>query len=221
VAWLTGRRPETAGGLLPAIVQDAGSGEVLMLAWVNDEALAATGRTGFAHFWSRSRDELWRKGATSGNVMRVVDLTTDCDGDAVLFRVSPAGPACHTGARSCFADDAGEPGLAGEPAEAGGDGSSPPADPRFDLHELARLIESRRSADPATSYTARLLQGGTRRAGEKVVEEAGELVGAALAGSDDEVRAEAADLAYHLLVLLATRGIPLAEVEAALRERRA
>jgi phosphoribosyl-AMP cyclohydrolase / phosphoribosyl-ATP pyrophosphohydrolase len=205
VAWLTARRPETAGGLLPAIVQDAGSGEVLMLAWANDEALAATERTGFAHFWSRSRDELWRKGATSGNVMRVAELATDCDGDAVLYRVSPAGPACHTGARSCF-DDGSSPSRA--------------TDGAFDLRELARVIDGRRSADPASSYTARLLAAGPRRAGEKVVEEAGEVVGAALAGSDAELRAEAADLLYHLLVLLAARGVTLDEVLATLRDRR-
>ncbi len=208
MAWLTARRPDTAGGLLPVIVQDAGTGVVLTLAWANDEAIAATERTGLAHFWSRSRDELWRKGATSGNGMRVVDLATDCDGDAVLYRVSPAGPACHTGALSCFDGDAEER-------------TAHEADSGFDLSDLARVIEGRRSVDPATSYTSRLLEGGPRRAGEKVVEEAGELVGAALAGTDDEVRAEAADLAYHLLVLLATRGITLAEVEATLRDRRA
>ena len=100
MAWLSARRPRAAearDGLLPVIVQDAGSGDVLMLAWANDEAIAATERTGLAHFWSRSRDELWQKGATSGNLMRVVELATDCDEDAVLYRVDPAGPACHTG----------------------------------------------------------------------------------------------------------------------------
>ncbi len=209
MAWLSQRRPDTAaaaGGLLPVVVKDAGTGEVLMLAWANDAALAATEETGFAHFWSRSRDALWRKGETSGNVMRVEGLATDCDGDAVLYVVSPAGPACHTGAISCF-DSAAQ--RAAGPAN------------DFSLGDLALLIEHRRGADPATSYTARLLAGGPRRPAEKVIEEAGELATAALAGSDDEVRDEAADLLYHALVLLTARGITLHDVETTLRERRA
>ena len=201
MAWLTRRRPEFAAGLLPVVVQDAATDEVLMLAWANAEALAATERSGEAHFWSRSRGELWRKGASSGNVMRVVDLATDCDLDAILYRVHPAGPACHTGARTCFTDvDAG-------------------ADAPFTLARLERVIASRRDADPAGSYTARLLAGGPRRPAEKVTEEAGEVSGAALAGTDDELRGEAADLLYHLLVVLASRGIGLHEVEAVLAER--
>ncbi len=197
MAWLTQRRPDFAGGLLPVVVQDAETDEVLMLAWANADALAATERSGEAHFWSRSRDELWRKGATSGNVMHVVDLAADCDADAILYRVHPAGAACHTGARTCFAD----------------------ADAPFNLRLLERVIASRRGADPATSYTARLLAGGSRRPAEKVIEEAGEVAGAGLAGTDDELRGEAADLLYHLLVVLASRGIGLQEVEAVLAER--
>lgn len=202
MAWLSDRHPVTAGRLLPVVVQDADDGEVLMVAWANDEALAATERTGEAHFWSRSRNELWRKGATSGNVMHVVELAADCDGDAVRYRVRPAGPACHTGARSCF------------DSEGAADGAP------LTLRGLARVIEARRDADPATSYTARLLSGGPRRPGEKAVEEAGELLGAALAGDDHEVRNEAADLLYHLLVLLVARGITLEQVEKTLGERR-
>jgi len=201
VAWLSERRPDPSDGLLPVVMQNADTGQVLMVGWANEAALAATKRTGQAHFWSRSRKELWRKGATSGNVMDVVDLAMDCDGDAVLYRVRPAGPACHTGARSCFdtvLEDA----------------------PRFTLARLERLIDGRRNADPQTSYTARLLANGPRRAGEKVVEEAGEVLGAATAGSDDEVREEAADLLYHLLVVLAARGITLDDVERILAERR-
>jgi phosphoribosyl-ATP pyrophosphohydrolase/phosphoribosyl-AMP cyclohydrolase len=201
MAWLNGRRPETRGGLLPVVVQDAGDDAVLMVAWANDEALAATERSGQAHFWSRSRNQLWRKGASSGNVMEIVELASDCDGDAVLYRVRPAGPACHTGAPSCFELE-------------------PPNGTGFTLHQLARLVEARRGSDPATSYTARLLSGGPRRPAEKVVEEAGEVLGAALAGSDDEVRNEAADLLYHLLVLLTARGITLNQVEEKLGERR-
>lgn len=197
MAWLSDRRPQFGESeLLPVVVQDADSGEVLMLAWANDQALAATERSGEAHFWSRSRDELWRKGATSGNAMHVAELATDCDGDALLYRVHPAGPACHTGARSCF------------------DGA-----PAFRLADLERTIQSRRTADPSESYTARLLANGPRRPAEKIVEEAGELAVAALAGTDEEVRHEAADLAYHLLVTLAARGITLREVEDTLAER--
>jgi phosphoribosyl-AMP cyclohydrolase / phosphoribosyl-ATP pyrophosphohydrolase len=183
--------------LLPVVVQDADDGTVLMLAWANDEALAATERTGDAHFWSRSRDELWHKGATSGNRMPIVEIARDCDADAILYRVRPTGPACHTGGRSCFVTDSAAFGLA----------------------DLERVIADRRSADPAASYTARLLAGGPRRAAEKVVEEAGETVSAALAGTDAEVRAEAADLAYHLLVLLAARNVPLGDVLRELAER--
>lgn len=201
MAWLSGRRPSAGADLLPVIVQDADDGEVLMLAWANEAALAATEATGEAHFWSRSRDELWRKGATSGNVMEVVELATDCDGDAVLYRVRPAGPACHTGARSCFRVE--EDGAA-----------------RFTVRDLAQVVRERQAADPATSYTARLLAGGPRRAGEKVVEEAGEVLAAALAGSDDEVRSEAADLLYHLLATLTARGITLEQVEQTLAARR-
>lgn len=199
MAWLSERRPLIPdAGLLPVVVQDADSGEVLMLAWANDEALAATERTGEAHFWSRSRNELWQKGATSGNLMRVVELAADCDGDAILYRVDPIGPACHTGARSCF--DAHRP---------------------FTLRDLERVIAERRGADPADSYTARLLAAGPRRPVEKLVEEAGELASAALAGTDEEVRHEAADLVYHLLVTLAARGITFGELEATLGGRQA
>jgi phosphoribosyl-AMP cyclohydrolase / phosphoribosyl-ATP pyrophosphohydrolase len=197
VAWVSDRRPDwSRGELLPVVVTDAADGALLMLAWADPEAVAATEATGEAHFHSRSRDELWRKGATSGNVLDVVELAVDCDGDALQYRVRPRGPACHTGARSCFDDGA-----------------------RFDLAALARVVASRRTASPETSYTARLLAGGSRRPAEKVTEEAGELSAAALAGADGEVVAEAADLAYHLLVLLESRGIGLDQVEAELARR--
>jgi phosphoribosyl-ATP pyrophosphohydrolase/phosphoribosyl-AMP cyclohydrolase len=193
------RRPDwSRGDLLPVVVTDAASGELLMLAWANREAVAATERSGEAHFWSRSRNELWRKGATSGNTMRLVGMTVDCDADAISYRVEPTGPACHTGARSCF------------------DGAD-----RFDLRTLEGVVTERAGADPAQSYTARLLAAGSRRAAEKVTEEAGELSSAALAGGDDEVVAEAADLLYHALVLLASRGIGLAAVEEELGRRHA
>lgn len=199
MAWMTDRRPQFGQeGLLPVIVQDVDDGTVLMLAWANAEALAATERTGEAHFWSRSRDRLWRKGETSGNVMPMAGLATDCDGDAILYRVRPSGPACHEGARTCFGEtDA--PGI---------------------LPELARLIDRRRGADAESSYTASLLSGGPRRPAEKVVEEAGETAGAALAGTEDELAGEAADLLYHLLVLLEAREVPLERVLGVLRARR-
>ena len=200
MAWLTDARPRMGGEdeLLPVIVQDADDGSVLMLAWANSAALEATERTGEAHFWSRSRDELWRKGATSGNVMHVADLAADCDGDAILYRVHPAGPACHTGTRTCF-----------------GESLAPSA-----ITELEAIIAERRTADPDASYTARLLATGVRRPAEKVVEEAGEVAAAALVGTDDEVANEAADMLYHLLVVLAAREVPLARVTEVLRERR-
>jgi phosphoribosyl-AMP cyclohydrolase / phosphoribosyl-ATP pyrophosphohydrolase len=198
VAWLSERRPDwSRGDLLPVVVTDD-AGDLLMLAWANREAVAATERSGEAHFWSRSRDELWRKGATSGNTMRVVSMTVDCDADAIAYRVEPAGPACHTGARSCF------------------DGAE-----RFDLRALERVIAGRRGADPTQSYTARLVSGGSRPAAEKVTEEAGELSAAALVGTDEEVVAEAADLLYHALVVLESRRIDVAAVEDELARRHA
>lgn len=196
---MTDRRPQMSERLLPVIVQHADDGTVLMLAWANEEALAATERSGEAHFWSRSRDQLWRKGETSGNVMRMVDLATDCDRDAILYRVRPAGPACHEGTRTCFGETQ-APGV---------------------LSELATLIGRRRGAGAESSYTARLLAGGPRRPAEKVVEEAGETAGAALAGTDDELAAETADLLYHLLVLLASREVSFERALAVLRTRRA
>jgi phosphoribosyl-ATP pyrophosphohydrolase/phosphoribosyl-AMP cyclohydrolase len=200
--WLSDRRPDWSGAnLLPVVVVDAADETLLMLAWANREAVAATESTGEAHFWSRSRDELWRKGATSGNLMSMVAIGVDCDGDAIVYRIRPAGPACHTGTRSCF------------------DGNAADAHPAFDLPALARVIRERRSADPASSYTARLLAGGPRRPAEKVTEEAGELSAAALAGTDDEVIGEAADVLYHALVLLESRGLSLDAVQAELAGR--
>jgi phosphoribosyl-ATP pyrophosphohydrolase/phosphoribosyl-AMP cyclohydrolase len=202
MAWLSERRPDwSLAELLPVVVTDADDGTLLILAWANAEAVAATERTGDAHFWSRSRNELWRKGATSGNTMAVVGMAVDCDADAIHYRVRPAGPACHTGSRSCF------------------DGADADAPTAFDLPALAAVIRSRRAADPATSYTARLLAEGARRPAEKVTEEAGELSAAALAGTDGEVVAEAADLLYHALVLLEARRLSLDAVTHELARR--
>jgi phosphoribosyl-AMP cyclohydrolase / phosphoribosyl-ATP pyrophosphohydrolase len=178
------------GALRPAIVQDAESGRVLMLAWMDDEAERLTRETGEAWFWSRSREQLWRKGETSGNTLAVEELRDDCDGDALLMRVRPAGPACHTGSLSCFA----------------------PA--------LWRTIAERAAERPAGSYTTELLEAGLGACARKVGEEAVELTVAALDESDERVVEEAADLVYHLYVLLAARGLDVAQVEDALAVRR-
>jgi len=192
------------GELRPVIVQDADDGTVLMLAWADEVALEATRSTGEAHFWSRSRKELWHKGATSGNVMPVVSISVDCDEDTLLYRVHPTGPACHTGQRSCFdgADTADVAGLS--------------------LEALERIIAHRAaSASPAESYTARLLEDGPRRPAAKVVEEAGEVAVAALVEGPDELAGEAADLLYHLLVTLRSRDVPLRAVLQRLADRHA
>jgi phosphoribosyl-ATP pyrophosphohydrolase/phosphoribosyl-AMP cyclohydrolase len=167
--------------LRPAIVQDAGSGRVLMLAWMDDEAERLTRETGEAWFWSRSRERLWRKGETSGNTLAVEELRDDCDGDALLLRVRPAGPACHTGSLSCFA-----PGL-------------------------WRTIAERAAERPAGSYTTELLDAGVGACARKVGEEAVGLTVAALDESDERVD--------HLYVLLAARGLDVAQVEDELRAR--
>jgi phosphoribosyl-AMP cyclohydrolase / phosphoribosyl-ATP pyrophosphohydrolase len=175
--------------LRPAIVQDAADGRVLMLAWMDEEAEARTRETGEAWFWSRSRQRLWRKGETSRNTLAVEELRDDCDGDALLLRVTPAGPVCHTGSLSCFA-------------------------PR-----LWRTISERAAERPAGSYTAELLDSGVGACARKVGEEAVELAVAALDESDERVVEEAADLVYHLYVLLAARGIDVAWVEDELNRR--
>jgi phosphoribosyl-AMP cyclohydrolase / phosphoribosyl-ATP pyrophosphohydrolase len=187
--------------LYPCIVQDARTGEVLTLAYVNEDSLARTHETGEMWFWSRSRDKLWHKGETSGNVQRVKAIRYDCDSDAYVALVDPAGPACHTGERTCF--HRGE--MDRQPAEA--------------LPALERIIEERRSADPASSYTAALLAE-PGRIGDKVREEAEEVARAARDESDERVAEEAADVLYHLTVLLAQRGLRLANAYAVLNERR-
>jgi phosphoribosyl-AMP cyclohydrolase / phosphoribosyl-ATP pyrophosphohydrolase len=187
--------------LFPCIVQDARSGEVLTLAYVNADSLARTRETGEMWFWSRSREKLWHKGETSGNVQRVRAIRYDCDSDAYVALVDPAGPACHTGERTCFYR--GE--MDRQPAEA--------------LPALERVIEERRGADPSTSYTAELLAE-PGRIGDKVREEAEEVARAARDESDERVAEEAADVLYHLTVLLAQRGLRLADAYDVLNERR-
>jgi phosphoribosyl-AMP cyclohydrolase / phosphoribosyl-ATP pyrophosphohydrolase len=190
-----------ASGLLPVIAQDRDSGDVLMLAWANAEAVARTAETGLAHFWSRSRKALWQKGETSGNALRVVEARADCDKDALLLVVEPAGPACHTGTRTCFGETS--PTAAGMP------------------FELARVVRERAQAKPEESYTARLLAKGQAAVLKKIGEEATEVVLAAAAESDARLAEESADLLFHLLVALHQRGVPLSRVMEELRRRRA
>jgi phosphoribosyl-ATP pyrophosphohydrolase/phosphoribosyl-AMP cyclohydrolase len=188
-------------GLVPCIIQDWHSGEVLTLAYTNQEALAATRRTGELHLWSRSRNELWHKGATSGHTQRVRAIRYDCDGDALLALVEPAGPACHTGERTCFHR-----------------GELDPAAPHEVLPGLERTIAARAAAPPEGSYTARLLAD-PPFVGEKVREEAEEVARAAREESDERVAEEAADVLYHLEVLLASRGVSREAVLEVLNER--
>lgn len=196
-----------ARGLAPCVVQDWSTGEVLMLAYMNREALDKTIETGYTWFWSRSRDRLWNKGETSGHVQRVRALRYDCDGDTLLALVDQTGPACHTGADSCF--DAGS--LSG-PDDTG---------PLFlTLTDLYRTIVERRRSAPEGSYTARLFEGGVPAIGAKVEEEAAEVVEAAAAGDVPHTVYEAGDVLYHLLVLLAELEVPLDDVWTELERRK-
>ncbi len=197
------------GGLLPAIVQDRLSGQVRMLAYVSRESLARTIETGRATFFSRSRKELWEKGATSGNALHVSAIVADCDADALLFLVDPVGPTCHTGSVSCFFRRVREDGTAEE------SGASATA---F-LETLEREVESRKSATAEKSYTRSLLDAGAPKIGAKIREEADELARAIEGESDERVASEAADVVYHLLVGLASRGVPMREVVSALARR--
>lgn len=215
-------------GLVPVVVQDAGDGRVLMLAWANADALAATMATGDVHFFSRSRAALWRKGETSGNVLRLVDLALDCDGDALLVRVAPVGPTCHRGARSCFDPD--ETGGAREDQDTDS-GDSGAAQGFAWLETLWSTIADRTARRPPGSYTARLVGAGVDGPARKVAEEATEVLMAAkddaaleAAGGDrsttrEALAGEAADLLYHALVLLAERGVAPSAVIGRLQAR--
>ena len=185
-------------GLLPVVAQDAATGRVLMVAWADREALARSLDTGEMHFWSRSRRELWRKGETSGNVLRVRSLHADCDSDTVLARVDPTGPACHTGEESCF----------GEGAE-----------PDDVLGRLGEVIDARAAEMPEGSYTTRLLSDENLRL-KKLGEETAELVTALARGEEGRASEEAADLLYHLLVALRGVGVDVPTVLRVLHERR-
>lgn len=194
-------------GLIPAVVQDADGGAVLMVAHMSRESLEKTLDTGEAHFWSRSRKTLWRKGETSGNVLRVRSVVADCDGDCLLVRASPVGPTCHTGERSCFFDA-----LMGEPR---------PAELGDVLGRLARTLRERHRTRPEGSYSAELFERGTKRIAQKVGEEAVEVVIASLesGASHQALAEESADLLYHLLVLWEDVGLAPTEIAEALRNR--
>ena len=201
-------------GLVTAVIQDVADGRVLMVGHMDAEALAATTTTGEVHFHSRSRDRLWRKGETSGHVLRLVSIAQDCDGDALLVTVDPVGPTCHRDVRSCFDPDE-------APAERGTQGFQW-------LETLWTTIAARAAERPAGSYTTSLLEAGVDATGRKVTEEATEVLMAAKddavassAATRDALAGETADLLYHALVLLAERDLPPAEVIAALRARHA
>jgi phosphoribosyl-ATP pyrophosphohydrolase/phosphoribosyl-AMP cyclohydrolase len=195
-------------GLIPAIVQHARSGEVLMLGYMNEEALERTRTTGLVTFWSRSRQEIWQKGATSGNTLRLVEIREDCDGDALLVLAEPAGPTCHTGARSCFL-----------PAPVEGAVPPTPAPASAILAHLSDLVARRRAEQTEGSYTVRLLNSGVDRIAKKVGEEGTEVVIAAMKGDRAELQAELSDLLYHTIVLLEQQDVTLDEVFRVLEQR--
>lgn len=193
-----------ANGLVPAILQDHFTGRVLMLAYMNRASLEKTLATGHCWFYSRSRQELWEKGATSGNFQQVQEIRLDCDGDTLLIRVQSAGPACHTGSVSCF-----------DEAQLN---ESPTA--FFEMVDnLSRLLHERNLKRPEGSYTTKLFNAGTRQIAKKLGEEGVEVALAAVAEADDRFAEEAADLVYNLLVLLEARGVPLNKVGEVLRQR--
>lgn len=188
-------------GLIPAIVQDARTGKVLMMAYMNEESLEITKKEGRACFWSRSRRELWRKGETSGNVQKVVSIKTDCDGDCLLIDVEPAGPACHTGEESCFFNEI-------------HDGADV-----FTYEGLYELIKGRKENPKEGSYTTYLFDKGLEKILKKVGEETSEVIIGAMKKSKEETIYEIADLAYHVMVLMAEMGISLNDIRAELASR--
>jgi len=199
-------------GLIPAIAQDWLDGAVLMVAWMNQESLEQTMATGEAHYWSRSRQELWHKGATSGHRQRVHQLRYDCDGDVLLLTVEQVGDvACHTGARSCFY------GYGPQPSDGGPQAPAPPADV---VSELAQLIDQRRQQPEDGSYTNALFRGGDNRILKKIGEESAEFVMACKDNDANAIAAEAADVLYHLLVAMAHHGVAWRQVLLELVRRR-
>lgn len=189
---------EKTGGMIPAIVQHAVSGEVLMLGYMNQDALDATEQSGKVTFYSRTKQRLWTKGESSGHFLNVVSITPDCDNDSLLVLANPIGPTCHQGTSSCFA---------------------PAQHEWLFLHQLEQLLADRKHADPASSYTAKLYASGTKRIAQKVGEEGLETALAATVHDTEELTNEAADLMYHLLVLLQDQKLDLATIIARLQDR--
>lgn len=201
-------------GLVPAIVQDAQSKEVLMLAYMNEESLKLSVESGATWFWSRSRSELWNKGATSGHTQRIVSMAYDCDGDTLLVQVEQAGPACHTGKYSCFHNSIEVSGGAAKAQAEANEGS------RFEaLNDLERIIAERYAERPEGSYTSYLFDKGLDKILKKVGEEASEVIIAAKNNDNDELRSEASDLIFHLMVLLRERGLPIDALMGELKSR--
>lgn len=203
-----------ASGLVPAVVQDAQSKEVLMLAYMNEESLKLSQETGYTWFWSRSRNELWNKGATSGHKQRIVSMSYDCDGDTLLVKVEQIGPACHTGSYSCFT----------QPLQlAGGQEQDAPASVGSDrfamLSQLETTIAQRYAERPEGTYTTYLFDKGVDKILKKVGEESAEVIIAAKNQDNDELRAEASDLIFHLMVLLRERGLPFDAILDELKNR--
>jgi len=186
-------------GLIPVVVQDVKNNNVLMLAYMNDESIALTRKTGYMHYWSRSRQAIWKKGETSGNVQKLVELLPDCDNDAMLARVEQTGNACHTGKYSCFSKD--------------------PIPPKDIVSELWRVFEERKASQSDSSYTVKLMRNRNLLL-KKIAEESSEVILAAKDGKREEVIYEAADLLYHLMVLLYEEGIGMHEIHKELEGRR-
>jgi phosphoribosyl-ATP pyrophosphohydrolase/phosphoribosyl-AMP cyclohydrolase len=197
---LPGNLKYDANGLIPVLIQDFASGDILMVAFANEEAVRLTGETALAHFWSRSRGMLWKKGETSGNVLRVREVRADCDRDALLVVVDPAGPTCHTNARTCFGE--------ATPTAAG------------TVAALDAVIHERAITHPQGSYTAKLLDAGLEATLQKVSEESAELLAAARHESAERVAEEAADLVFHVALALHARGVGLTRVLEVLKARR-
>ncbi|MCA2414637.1 MULTISPECIES: bifunctional phosphoribosyl-AMP cyclohydrolase/phosphoribosyl-ATP diphosphatase HisIE [Vibrio] len=192
---------EKVDGLAPAIVQDFQSSQVLMMGYMNQDALAKTGETGQVTFFSRTKQRLWTKGETSGNVLQLVNMQLDCDNDTLLVKVNPIGPTCHTGTTTCW------------------DGDPQEESQMVWLHQLEQLLAARKSADPDSSYTASLYARGTKRISQKVGEEGVEVALAATSGDKAELVCESADLIYHLMVLLQDQGLSMNDVVNKLKER--
>lgn len=194
---------EKVAGLIPAIIQDNNSGQVLMLGYMNDEALAKTLATEQVTFWSRTKNRLWTKGETSGNILQLKNIKLDCDQDTLLIQVDPIGPTCHLNTTSCFDND---------------DNTNPQPALVF-LHQLEQVLADRKGADPDSSYTASLYARGTKRISQKVGEEGVEVALAATSGDKAELICESADLIYHLLVLLQDQDLALEDVINKLKQR--